>query len=91
MIFGVLRIREISCVVGPLLASAYLLAQRFCYLLKPACSGYRLDGSGFESRYGKDMFVFSETSKPALRPSQSPIEWVPGARRSGREVNTHPT
>jgi hypothetical protein len=35
------------------------------------------------------MFVFSETHKPALGLNQSPVELVPGARRSGREVNTH--
>jgi hypothetical protein len=37
--------------------------------------GYGLDGPGIESRWGRD---FSHTSRPALRPTQHPIHWVPG-------------
>jgi hypothetical protein len=41
-------------------------------------TGYGLDGPGIESRWGRD---FSQTSRPALRPTQSPVQWVPGLSR----------
>jgi hypothetical protein len=34
---------------------------------------------GFDSRQGKDIFLFSITSRPALGLTQPPIQWVPGA------------
>ena len=36
---------------------------------------YELDGPGIESRWGRD---FSQPSRPALEPTQPPIQWVPG-------------
>ena len=39
---------------------------------------YGLDGPGFYSRYGLQIFLFSKTPRPALGPSQPPIQRVPG-------------
>jgi hypothetical protein len=48
---------------------------------------YGLDGPEIESRWGRD---FQYTSRPALGPTQSPIQWsFPGVKRPGRGVD-HP-
>ena len=36
---------------------------------------YGLDGSGIESRWGRD---FPHPSRPTLGPIQPPVQWVPG-------------
>jgi hypothetical protein len=41
-------------------------------------TGYGLDGPGIESRCGRDL---SHTSRPALRPTQPPVQLVPGLSR----------
>jgi hypothetical protein len=38
-------------------------------------TGYGLDGSRIESRWGRD---FLHLSRPALGPTQPPVRWVPG-------------
>ena len=52
---------------------------------------YGLDGPGIELWWGRD---FPHPYRPALRPTQPPIQWVPGGsfsgvKRSGRGVD-HP-
>ena len=42
---------------------------------------YGLDGQGIDSRWGRN---FSQPSRPALGPTQLPIQWVPGPFFGGK-------
>ena len=54
-------------------------------------TGYRLDGPGIESRRGRDFLYLS---RPALEPTQPPVQWVPGLSRGkerpGRDADPSP-
>jgi hypothetical protein len=54
-----------------------------------------MDDRWFESRQDLGIFLFTTASRPALGPTQPPIQWVPGAlslwvRRPGREADQSP-
>jgi len=38
---------------------------------------YGLDGVGFNFRQRQEIFLFSKTSRRAVRPTQLPVKWVP--------------
>jgi hypothetical protein len=51
--------------------------------------GWTTEESGFDSRYGQEILLFSITSRPALGSTQPPIQWDPEAtspevKRQGR-------
>jgi hypothetical protein len=54
-------------------------------------TAYGLDGPEIESRWGRD---FTHLSRPALRPTQPPVQWVPGLSegklRPGRDADPSP-
>jgi hypothetical protein len=45
--------------------------------------GYGLDDQGFESQQLLGIFLFTTASRPALEPTQLPIQWVSGALSLG--------
>jgi hypothetical protein len=64
-------------------------------LLSGIALGYGPDDRVFESRQELGIFLFTTVSRPALGPTQPPIQWVPGAlslgvKRRGCEADHSP-
>jgi hypothetical protein len=55
-------------------------------------TSYGLDDRGGRSSSPGEVknFLFSRSSRPVLRSTQPPIQWVPGVKRTGREVDHSP-
>jgi hypothetical protein len=57
--------------------------------------GYKLEDRRFESRQGLGIFLFTTATRPALGPTQPPVQWLPGAlsvgiKRPGHEGDRSP-
>jgi hypothetical protein len=48
--------------------------------------GCGLDERRFESGQGLEIFLFTTASRPALQPTQPPIQWIPGALSLGLKL-----
>jgi hypothetical protein len=68
---------------------------QLCVMSRDSSVGYGMYDTGFESQQGQEFFFFTTASRPNLEPTQSPIQWVPGAlslaiKRRGREADPSP-
>jgi hypothetical protein len=60
-------------------------------------TGWTTGRSGFDPRQGQRIFPLSSVSRPALGPTQPPVQWVPGVlspgirARPGREADHSPS
>jgi hypothetical protein len=72
-----------------------VLPQKMKPIFSGVALGYQLDDRGFESRQRLGIFFFTTVLRPALGPTQLPIQWVTGAlslgvKRPGHEANNSP-
>jgi hypothetical protein len=64
-------------------------------MIAQSVSGWAIGVLGFDSRQGLGIFLFTTASRTALRPTQPPIQWVPGSlslglKRPWREADHSP-
>jgi len=64
-------------------------------ILSCTALGYGLDDQRFKSWQGLGIFLFTTESRPALGPTQPPIQWVPedlflGVKQPGCEADHSP-
>jgi hypothetical protein len=49
-------------------------------------TGWRTGRSGFDPRQRQTIFPLTSVSRPALRPTQPPVQWVPGVLSQGQSA-----
>jgi hypothetical protein len=67
----------------------------FCIPLGIYATGWTIGVLEFDSRRRLGVFLFTTASRTALRPTQPPIQWLPGSlslgvKRPGREADHSP-
>lgn len=69
--------------------------KQFCIWNRKSVLGYRLEDPGFGSRQLQEISPFSKSPRPALRPIQPSIQWVPGSfqgvKLPGNEIAHSPS
>jgi hypothetical protein len=84
-----------QCDVGNCLANKNLFYIRFKFSFT-CCQDYLATGwttgrSRFDLRQRQGIFPLASVSRPALRPTQPPVQWVPGVKCGrGLTLTTHP-
>ena len=74
----ILNIQNLCCLYGRI----FYIADKQCGpgSVVSIVTGYGLDGPGIGSRWGRD---FLHLARPALGPTQPPVERLPGLSRGG--------
>jgi hypothetical protein len=79
ILIGTLRLIHVSCVMHRNFTSLHNVHISFGPgNVVGIATAYGLDGPGIESRWRRD---FPHLSRPALRSTQPPVQWVPGLSR----------
>jgi hypothetical protein len=75
--------RALSECESTMLSSEHSNYIRSCGIAQSVSDGLRTVRPGFDSRQGKEIFLFSHASRSALGSTQPYIKWVPQALYSG--------